>query len=1178
MTKQEVLDDIKALYKELYDKLKQGKISKAEYTSLYDQLNDAMYQLNMGKISAAEVSFSLNPVMMALQKADSAAPASGNQTAGMTQDEYDKQKKAMYQKYKAGEITNYAYIQWKKKNNPAGKVSGGAVSAPAAGKAQTPATQPQAAKTAAVSGMTQAEFDAKKKEMYKKYKNGEITNYAYIQWKKANDPSKQAQNVAVTAPKAKSSTSTGAAAPAVKTSAAGSAGANKKATITAEQLKELKKQLMQKYIDGEINQDLFDDIGWELDSEAKSGKSLKEVEEIMHASVLNNYINEIAVEGTIEYEETDTLNDLVEKMLAAGYDEYDIKGKIDQIVEQSDDNGQPVKDAMAEIGINPDNIPPKGKDGTFLQAQMATGIDPGTLAAEKAVDDLTDELKGVYGQAAKELKEEFDKFTDAFQAKMAQKQQDLQSGKITQAEYDAWVQNQLKTSELFQAKVDQMTDTLLHANQKAVAMINGETLGVFAENANFQAYQITQDAKVNLSFAIYDENTARKLIQDKPELLPRKVVNGQKDKAWNQKQIAGAVAQAVLQGESIPKLAKRIAQETASTNMKAMVRYARTAMTGAQNAGRMEMLHQAKGMGIKVKKRWLATLDSRTRDNHRKLDGQIKDIDEPFEGEYGKIMFPGDPEGHPGDVYNCRCTLVYEYEGYPNDPADNQRLYYEEWDDVWYTTEKDKNGKKYQKEHVNHHRESHLITDMNYDEWKAAKEGSKLNDLNVAKVTLAEAQKAVLKAKISETKQYKDIWKDPVTLADYEAKKGSIQAKRDYYEAEIQKQKDAIANGYSWGSDDKLKDLQKKLKLLNEFETNGKLLADRDKALMDVQDIYNAVGFQKTAGVPDLVMAKQKPKKKTTGTAQAAPTMSLGTAGAQKTQFAPDAWDAKTKKAAKFFNKRTETDKVLRPDLDQTWKTLTDEEKFATWMYTLNSHPINQPLSGYNDGWKRSNYVGGPSRTNWGHQDNYSNRNLSGFRWMSKFADARGQPSFKKIITNLTKAIEKSTMKNDIWFKRQSDNSGLAGMMEATGFSYDKIMQLLNGNPSQDELDRAFVGQRGKMNSFTSCGMAKDANWFGNVYYKIYVPKGTKALYSEPQSHYGNSMGGQDKIYQSGSSYRGIGTEAEVILQRGTTYRITKITRSGSDYNVEMEVVEQPDYFAYGDEDTYNEGKTRHKK
>ena len=89
--------------------------------------------------------------------------------------------------------------------------------------------------------------------------------------------------------------------------------------------------------------------------------------------------------------------------------------------------------------------------------------------------------------------------------------------------------------------------------------------------------------------------------------------------------------------------------------------FARTAMTGAQNAGRMEMMHRAKGMGIKMQKQWLATFDRRTRDAHQHLDGQTKEVDEPFESKLGDIMFPGDPDANPGNVYNCRCTLTYVY-------------------------------------------------------------------------------------------------------------------------------------------------------------------------------------------------------------------------------------------------------------------------------------------------------------------------------------------------------------------------------------------------------------------------------------------------------------------------------------------------------------------------------------
>ena len=92
---------------------------------------------------------------------------------------------------------------------------------------------------------------------------------------------------------------------------------------------------------------------------------------------------------------------------------------------------------------------------------------------------------------------------------------------------------------------------------------------------------------------------------------------------------------------------------------------ARTAMTGAQNAGRMETYRKAEELGIEGQKEWLATLDNHTRHAHAMLDGQKRPRDEPFDSELGKIMYPGDPNARPANTYNCRCTLLYDVAKYP---------------------------------------------------------------------------------------------------------------------------------------------------------------------------------------------------------------------------------------------------------------------------------------------------------------------------------------------------------------------------------------------------------------------------------------------------------------------------------------------------------------------------------
>ena len=87
-------------------------------------------------------------------------------------------------------------------------------------------------------------------------------------------------------------------------------------------------------------------------------------------------------------------------------------------------------------------------------------------------------------------------------------------------------------------------------------------------------------------------------------------------------------------------------------------RAARTAVTSAQNAGRLDSYAAAGKLGIKLKKEWLATLDGRTRHAHALLDGQQRETSEPFEAEGEKLQFPGDPAAAGWMVYNCRCTMA----------------------------------------------------------------------------------------------------------------------------------------------------------------------------------------------------------------------------------------------------------------------------------------------------------------------------------------------------------------------------------------------------------------------------------------------------------------------------------------------------------------------------------------
>lgn len=762
---------------------------------------------------------------------------------------------------------------------------------------------------------------------------------------------------------------------------------------------------------------------------------------------------------------------------------------------------------------------------TASEIEKEIGCDPGTLATDESVLKLGKEMKKVYGEASKEIQTELDGFLKKFGLEIHDLEAKFIDGTITEDELKHLKLMTLQKNILNQ-KADQLSGVMLNANQKAMKLINGEMLNVFAENANWQSYQLTQDAKMNLMFSVYDEHTAAKLLKDKPELLPRKEVKGKKDKAWNREIIANAVLQGVIQGDSIPKLAKRIAVQTGETNMKAMTRYARTAMTSAQNAGRMEMLHRAKGMGIQCKKVWLATLDSRTRDAHGKMDGQKVDVDDDFQSDFGPIKFPGDLSSKgsvPANIYNCRCTLIYDYDGFPNDPTTDQRIAYDEY----YTEETDEKGKT----HKVFHRESKLITDMSYDEWKTAKAGSKLNDLNAAKYQLAEAQKAVVKAGVKENKIYEGLWKDPVTLKDYPAKKDGIQAKRDYYDQEIQKYKDAQAMGSSWATDEKIKELEKKRKLLNEFEKRGELIEKRDKALAAVQDIYGQVGYQGTAAAPMVGKAKKTAKKaapasggaNTGAAAQMGAGLNLSTAGEKKTPFTPDAYSQERKDKALWSDDKRYVDSIMRPHTGEVWNKATAAEKDAIVEYTQSYSKYNEPLRGIEYGTSR--YLG------------VGNTDLNA-----------GRANNGKRMNAMTDLIDKCSYDHDMWLQR---GCGYGGM--------DKFFQCspdLLHNGSQDELRQALLGTTPTEYAFGSMGSAKGKGFSTHpIIMNIYAPSGTKMMYVEPFSHYG----GHDYNWDGKRTQSHFGDEFETLLQQGTQFRITKIERPrrGGTIYFDLEVINQ---------------------
>ena len=331
--------------------------------------------------------------------------------------------------------------------------------------------------------------------------------------------------------------------------------------------------------------------------------------------------------------------------------------------------------------------------------------DYGQRVTDGAVSSTSRKMRKVYKQAEKELNRKLLSFRKRFAAQQKIMTAALNAGEISKAEYDGWLNGQVFRGKRWESKITQLIRIIHRTNNIAGEIIRKIRLFVFGENYNHNAYET--EINTGISFDIYNEDAVDRLLKEDPKLLPEWRIDEEKDYIWNRQKAENCITQGIIQGESVDQIANRLASTLSSTNMNKMRMFARTAMTAAQNAGRQKQMEDAEAMGIKLKKRWLASLDNRTRDTHQRLDGQEVPVKESFhvgtKDGTKFIRYPGDPNAEPALVYNCRCTMIEVFDGIKRK---NQRRAYEDPDET---------GR----------RRSYIVEDMTYLEWLEWKKRNK---------------------------------------------------------------------------------------------------------------------------------------------------------------------------------------------------------------------------------------------------------------------------------------------------------------------------------------------------------------------------------------------------------------------------------------------------------------------
>lgn len=385
---------------------------------------------------------------------------------------------------------------------------------------------------------------------------------------------------------------------------------------------------------------------------------------------------------------------------------------------------------------------------------------------------------------------------------------------------------------------------------------------------------------------------------------------------------------------------------------------------------------------------------------------------------------------------------------------------------------------------------------------------TKLKDLH-SQMEAIEAQKAEWQEKLNEklkAEQKKALVKQQLEL---EAQKAAIQQQLDDFEIKTY-------SGIWYNKDVTTADWESLNIAGKKQYYEGKFITETDPDLMKkYQDLYKQLEELDTEGKSYHDIQQQLKKIEQEISKVQADLKKVENSGI--IEAVDDAFTQERKDAAMWAKTTKEADAQLRSVCGDVWQAAKRTERHAIYDYTSGSGKFDRPLSGFQGSWGQ-----------------YNNKGVG-------MVDLNYEGAFKE-IQDMTDIISKSSYDFDVWLQRGCGTEAIESFLHLPNGTL--------GRMTHEQLQQ-FLGRDGRIYSFTSTGVAKGKGFSGDVIMNIYAPKGTQMMYAEPFSCFGNGGGsGWDGI----SPQSTFGYESEMIIQRGASYTITKIEKSGGTIFIDVEV------------------------
>lgn len=289
---------------------------------------------------------------------------------------------------------------------------------------------------------------------------------------------------------------------------------------------------------------------------------------------------------------------------------------------------------------------------------------------------------------------------------------------------------------------------------------------------------------------------------------------------------------------------------------------------------------------------------------------------------------------------------------------------------------------------------------------------------------------------------------------------------------------------------------------------------------------------------------------------------------------------SKARKDAALWAKDADiADDYFRPFAEADWKRWTQNEKEVAFNYTSGSSYINEPC--YKTYLSTKHGINGEVRDSWTDINTLSDmieksQPFTRDVWLNRggsLSEFKAQFGISLDYDYYQETVCKSIIQEIHDKERQLGSTSNEGFKKILKTHLSDLKKQLKDEEKKliiTDLSQV-IGKEGINKPFMSTAHTKGYGFVGNgeddvtssFVYNIYCPKGTKGIYTEPYSNFGRL---RDKGYEwdgkEGAHSYGVLMELEVLLQRGTKFRVTKVQRQYNNgayrWFIDVEVIDQP--------------------